>query len=153
MNKLRLKQIIKEELKKVLKETSTPEFASIESALNDFYDSYLAKDLRLSKKITSEERIKRLESFINVLKSYISKLNSGIEEENFWMDKSKNVTESEDTESKKILTYDELFAKYNPENGPAYIEGLEDEPGFKLLPLDKQKYLFKWLRHQQEMDR
>jgi hypothetical protein len=148
MKKLQLKQIIKEELKKVLKEASSSEFASIESALNDFYDSYLAKDLRLSKEITSEERIKRLESFINVLKSYIGKLNSGIEEENFWIDKAKNITESDE-----VLTYDELFAKYNPEDGPAFLDGLEDEPGFKLLPSEKRRYLVKWLEHQKRMDR
>ena len=56
-------------------------------------------------------------------------------------------------ENEEVLTYDELVAKYNPENGPAYTQGLRDEPGFNLLPPDKQKYLFNWLSHQQEMDR
>jgi len=57
------------------------------------------------------------------------------------------------SENEEVLTYDELLAKYNPEDGPAYVQGLRDEPGFKALSPEKQNYLFKWLRHQQEMDR
>ncbi len=58
-----------------------------------------------------------------------------------------------DESDKKIKTYDEIVAEYNPEDGPAFLDGLEDEPGFKALPTDKQKYLVKWLKHQREMDR
>jgi hypothetical protein len=56
-------------------------------------------------------------------------------------------------ENKKILTYDELKAKYNPEDGPAYSQGLRDEPGFKALPPEKQRQLFNWIKYQEEMDR
>jgi hypothetical protein len=149
MNVLKLKQIIKEEVEKALKEAPSSEFAPIESALNDFYDSYLAKDLRLSKEITPEERIERLQSFAGLLKSYISKLNSGIEEEEFWISKNQGLNESD----KKVLTYKELEAKYNPEDGPAYTKGLINEPGFNALSPEKQKELLKWLEHQREMDR
>ena len=80
-----LKQIIKEEIKNILNENSTLDLTSIESTLSDFYNSQLAKELRLSKKITSEERVQRLQSFAKLLKSYTDKVNNGIEEENFWI--------------------------------------------------------------------
>jgi len=150
MKKLQLKQIIREELAKALNEAMSPELISIEAALDNFYDSYLAKDLRLSRKITNEERIKRLQAFIGILESHIDKCEMGIDEENSWIgSRGKNVNESDE----KIKTYDELVATYNPENGPAYLDGLEDEPGFKLLPLEKRRYLVKWLEHQKRMDR
>jgi len=112
MNVLKLKQIIKEEVEKALKEAPSSEFASIESALNDFYDSYLAKDLRLSKEITSEERIERLQSFIGLLKSYIGKLNSGIEEEEFWISKNQGLNEGYKLEDGEQKIIDDLFAKW-----------------------------------------
>ena len=80
-----LKQIIKEEIKNMLNENSTLDLTSIESTLSDFYNSQLAKELRLSKEITSEERVQRLQSFAKLLKSYMDKVNNGIEEESFWI--------------------------------------------------------------------
>jgi len=85
MNVSELKQLIQEEIKNMLNEDSTLDLTPIESTLGDFYNSQLAKELRLSKKITSEERIKRLQSFAALLKSYMDKANNGIEEENFWI--------------------------------------------------------------------
>jgi len=150
MNTLKLKQIIKEEVEKALKDTPSPEFAPIKSALDDFYDSYLAKEFRLKKEITNEERIKRLQAFIGILKKFIDKCEMGIDEENSWIsNRGKNVNESD----KKVLTYKELEAKYNPEDGPAYTKGLINEPGFNALSPEKQKELLKWLEHQREMDR
>jgi predicted component of type VI protein secretion system len=55
--------------------------------------------------------------------------------------------------NEEILTYDELLAKYNPEDGPAYLQGLINEPGFMALSPEKQKQLFSWIRYQEEMDR
>ena len=85
MKKLQLKQIIREELAKALNEARSPELISIEAALDNFYDSYLAKDLRLSRKITNEERIERLQAFIGILESHIDKCEMGIDEENSWI--------------------------------------------------------------------
>jgi len=116
MNTLKLKQIIKEEVEKALKEAPSSEFAPIKSALDDFYDSYLAKDLRLSKEITSEERIERLQSFIGLLKSYIGKLNSGIEEEEFWISKNQGLNEGYKLEDGEQKIIDDLFKQWK--NGP-----------------------------------
>jgi hypothetical protein len=55
--------------------------------------------------------------------------------------------------NEEILTYDELLVKYNPEDGPAYSQGLRNEPGFKVLSPEKQRQLFNWIRYQEEMDR
>jgi hypothetical protein len=55
--------------------------------------------------------------------------------------------------NEEILTYDELLVKYNPEDGPAYSQGLRNEPGFKILSPEKQRQLFNWIRYQEEMDR
>ncbi len=112
MNTLKLKQIIKEEVEKALKEAPSSEFAPIESALNDFYDSYLAKDLRLSKEITPEERIERLQSFAGLLKSYISKLNSCIEEEEFWISKNQGLNEGYKLEDGEQKIIDDLFKQW-----------------------------------------
>ena len=138
MNVLKLKQIIKEEVEKALKEAPSSEFAPIESALNDFYDSYLAKDLRLSKEITPEERIERLQSFAGLLKSYIGKLNSGIEEEEFWISKNQGLTESE-KEPNKEKTKEEalkLAKKLKTKYASKGVEGLRDDKEFKQLKKD-----------------
>ena len=159
MNTTKLKQIIKEELKKIIKEDSSIEFTPIKSALDNFYDSYLAKDLRLSKEITSEERIERLQSFADLLKSYIDKLNSGVEEEEFWISKNQGLNEKENEETPAQKLYDDLKTEYggNEEKGrPASIFGLRNDPEFKKLKsLDSAlaKKLDNWIAHLDAMDR
>lgn len=66
---------------------------------------------------------------------------------------SKILNENEKTKQVPILTYDQLVSKYNPEDGPAFLDGLRDEPGFEALSPKDQKYLVGWLKLQIEMDR
>ena len=159
MNVLKLKQIIKEEVEKALKEAPSSEFAPIESALNDFYDSYLAKDLRLSKEITPEERIERLQSFAGLLKSYIGKLNSGIEEEEFWISKNQGLNEEESKGNAAQELHNALKKEYgrNEKKGiPASISGLRKDQKYKELKnLDPAlaKKLDNWIAHEDAMDR
>ena len=160
MNVLKLKQIIKEEVEKALKEAPSSEFAPIESALSDFYDSYLAKEFRLKKEITNEERIERLQAFIGILKSYINKCEMGIDEENSWISsRGKNVNEGENGENTAQELYKALKKEYgkNEEKGiPASISGLRKDPEFKKLKnLDPAlaKKLDNWIASEDAMDR
>lgn len=135
-----LKQLIKEEIEKALKEAPSPEFyTKAESTLSDFYDSYLAKEFRLKKEITNEERIERLQAFIGILKSYIDKCEMGIDEENSWISsRGKNVTESK-KEPNKEKTKEEalkLAKKLKTKYASKGVEGLRDDEEFKQLKKD-----------------
>lgn len=144
MNVLKLKQIIKEEVEKALKEAPSSEFAPIESALNDFYDSYLAKDLRLSKEITSEERIERLQSFIGLLKSYIGKLNSGIEEEEFWISKNQGLNEGYKLKPEEQKIIDSLFQDWKKD------KNIKDKEEYKKLSISAKNKLQGMISHERE---
>jgi len=137
MNTLKLKQIIKEEVEKALKDTPSPEFAPIESALDNFYRNYLAKDLRLTRKITNEERIERLQTFMGILKEYIDKCEMGIDEENSWISlRGKNMNEGENGGSEAQKLHDALKKAYerNEKKGrAASISGLRKDPRFQDL--------------------
>ena len=146
MNVLKLKQIIKEEVEKALKEAPSSEFAPIESALNDFYDSYLAKDLRLSKEITPEERIERLQSFAGLLKSYIGKLNSGIEEEEFWISKNQGLNEGYKLESGEQKIIDDLFSQWKKDKNNTK----EYKEEYKKLSISAQNKLNGMIRNERE---
>ena len=161
MNVLKLKQIIKEEVEKALKEAPSPEFyTKAESTLSDFYDSYLAKEFRLKKEITNEERIERLQAFIGILKSYIDKCEMGIDEENSWISsRGKNVNEGENGENTAQKLHNALKKEYgrNEKKGiPASISGLRKDPRFtELKKLDSAlaKELDNLIAHEDAMDR
>jgi hypothetical protein len=146
MNTIKLKQIIKEEVEKALKEAPSSEFAPIESALNDFYDSYLAKDLRLSKEITPEERIERLQSFAGLLKSYIGKLNSGIEEEEFWISKNQGLNEGYKLESGEQKIIDDLFSQWKKDKNNTK----EYKEEYKKLSISAKNKLQGMISHERE---
>jgi len=142
----KLRKFIREEIEKTLQEALPLEFTSIESALNDFYDSYLAKDLRLSKEITPEERIERLQSFVSLLKSYIGKLNSGIEEEEFWISKNQDLNEGYKLESGEQKIIDDLFAQWKKDknNTKKYKEE------YKKLSISAKNKLQGMISHERE---
>ena len=143
-NTIKLKQIIKEEVEKALKEAPSSEFAPIKSALDDFYDSYLAKDLRLSKEITPEERIERLQSFAGLLKSYISKLNSGIEEEEFWISKNQGLNEGYKLEPGEQKIIDSLFQDWKKD------KNIKDKEEYKKLSISAKNKLQGMISHEKE---
>ena len=148
MNVLKLKQIIKEEVEKALKEAPSPEFyTKAESTLSDFYDSYLAKEFRLKKEITNEERIERLQAFIGILKSYIDKCEMGIDEENSWISsRGKNVNEGYKLESGEQKIIDDLFSQWKKDKNNTK----EYKEEYKKLSISAQNKLNGMIRNERE---